>query len=305
MAQRLANPGAWAAWVAGFATLTCGGGGEEVAPLVCGDADEGEPGPNDERSMAKKIAAGKAIDGCIDAESDSDAYILAAPMGPAGGFLKVSVQTLGGEKIGLALFNLRDEGRIIYAIPDGGDKVNAFLAMVPGEIYAVELDHAALDSFPEPYAYRLLPEVVAIVDEHEPNDVSGKAKKIGVGKEIKGMLFAGYTGSGPPPTQAYDDWFAVDLQDGDVTVSVEDVPSSLQLRAELWDANKENELLCRGACSTDGPTLEATASGVKKGSYLLRITKHGLDGQAAGRGADPPAHFLTPYRAKITQQKAS
>lgn len=130
-------------------------------------------------------------------------------------------------------------------------------------------------------AFSITVELVANAtrDDDEPNDAAGEARSIPVDALASGRL--GYGGAGRRDTE---DWFRLTtLDDGDLTVGV-DADPELQIVLHLYGAEGRATL----ATDTSGwsSSRSVTVQGLVRGSYLLRVSRDGNDGEG-GYGVAP------------------
>lgn len=296
-------------WLARAATAAllwsaCGGDGGPALPpeMTCGDADDEELGPNNDLATAPALAAGKIIGGCVDAPGDRDHYLFETPADAPGGYLSIAVTNLGTERVAAAVFLYEGEAQAANFLGAAGENIQAHVAMVPETTYAVRIMSAVLGTLAEPFPYHLALKWNRLTDAHEPNDASGMAKTIRVGKPTRGRLFAGFRAGAPPVPADYDDWYKVNLAAGQVAVSVSEVPANLAVRLELRDADEKEYLCAAGCLGQAGQTLESGAQDIEAGEYLLRLSRHAVpEPKAAATGEEAPIHFTQDYVLTITQ----
>ncbi len=291
------------------AAASCGGGaspaaprdgaapaeaGSEVAAGACGFVD---PEPNDSRDRATPYLLGGSVQGCIAAQTDHDFFEFPVPDDAAGGFVQVAVTEVGRGYIALRVFAASDNGEIgYYYASNAGQSLNAFFAVARGQKYRLDLHD--FSSFDRPYAYKVTATYTRVSDAFEPNDTRMTAKALLAASTVTGFLFAGFVSGDALKDSAYDDWYAVSLTPGSVTIKLEDVPTDISPWVYLFDPSGAE--LDNKYSTTAGASLTLTKATTSTGMHLIRVTVFTRP-PAEGKGTTVPDHFTRPYRLSVRQ----
>lgn len=281
-------------------------GGDEEPKLVCGDADEGEVGPNNALEGAPEVSFGRDVAGCVDVVGDIDHYRVAV-RGDKPGLITFTLTPRPPEegaspgRISLAMFLSGSSTAIAsFSATEAGAALTGYLSAAAGKTYVFKVQNASFTTFGGAYGYDLALTWDELDDRYEPNDFWGVARSISRGKTIKGRLFAGHQASSAPAVQDFDDWYAVKLSAAPVTISVDPVPESVAARLELRN-DAGAVLSCPGCIGQAGQPLVVSLDAVEAGTYRVNVSRH-VTPMVPSVGLGPPPAFATKdYGLRITQ----
>jgi hypothetical protein len=273
-----------------------GAGGQSA---TCGFV---EPEPNDTPEQATTYPAGSPRRGCIGGRSDVDLYLLAAPGMPAsGGYFQAALSEVGAGQLEIAVLSDRDDGRLLGAVRsfDEGAPLFVYWAAAPGERYRVSVSHFGTGS--APFAYTLRATFTAVEDSYEPNDVREQSRPLALGVTARPFFFAGFSAR-DIESDAYDDWYEVELGARPVTVALGDVPADVGPQLRLFDAAGTE----RGSRinSEPGGTVTLTAPVTAAGKHRIQVSIFSVRPAAAGESRMAgvvPDSFTRPYSLLVSQ----
>jgi hypothetical protein len=285
----------------GGSTVTVDGG-VDAAPMVGnGPCGVPESEPNDKRENATPIAAPAMFTSCLGENKDVDFYELTAPNDPAGGYYEFSLTGITDFEADVIAYSAADNGELghIFASSDGQD-LHGYLAAAPGQKYRLAVGGFGGVRNP-PAKYTLKVSYTKITDASEPNNTRDKAAPLALGTPVMGYIFEGIKGAQPEAPDIAD-WYGVMGAAGNITATVESVPTNMTVYIEIVDsAGKMNYALG----PNDGANGTATLMGGAAGLYKVNVrpftirSSYFFDKESAP--GDVPEHYTTPYKLTVTQ----
>src|SRR5207247_2508235 len=107
-----------------------------------------------------------------------------------------------------------------------------------------------------------------IDDAYEPNDTREMAKPITIGTPITASLYAGFRSGSLKPAELAD-WYSVTAAAGDLTASVENVPTNITAHVRIFDSTGKEVEYKIGA--NTGANVSVTAMGITAGTYQIGV----------------------------------
>jgi hypothetical protein len=256
--------------------------------------------PNDMREQSTPIAAPVMLTSCIGTLNDIDFYELTAPNDPAGGYYQFSVTGLTFD-VDLLAYNVADQGEIghIYASSDG-QNLYGYLAVAPGKKYRLSVGPFGSTSM-APTKYTLNVTYTKVDDAQEPNETVDSAKPITLGAPVTGYLFGGVR-TVPQKVEASADWYTVMAGAGNLTATVENVPSNLTAYVRIIDPAGMDEY---GLSPNDGANVTVTKMNGTAGAWKILVQYFSEKADFAFDRAEDamtvPPNFTRPYKLTVTQ----
>jgi hypothetical protein len=142
---------------------------------------------------------------------------------------------------------------------------------------------------------------VPIPDPFEPNDTRSQAVPITLGQAVNGYLFTGLRANTVSSAE-YDDWYEIELQPGEVTLSLTSVPADLSTRVHLYGL--QAQLLDDNPQGTGGADNVLTYDVQSGGTHWVRVGTYVPSPVAVSRTPRPgdvPENFLDSYTLTVTQ----
>ena len=176
--------------------------------------------------------------------------------------------------------------------------LHAYAAVVPGHAYVFDIsraelrDDGPLDSFDFAATYGPVP------DAYEPND-QPEAATVVTADSVSAYFAAGYR-SHILPSEAFDDWYAVDVPGDRLDLLLDDVPANLQPIVAVYRADDLMDPVADDTASDRGQPLRLAVT-TTPGRYLVRVGTAGDAGAAHGGEPTLPDNFFQPYTLHLTR----
>jgi hypothetical protein len=264
-------------------------GGQGGASLP---SEVGELEPNDDKASPNALEVGVDVLGELSSSNDRDFFAFVSPDDPGGGYFEIAVTDLPK---GLFTESVSLDGESILQgmTSKSGDAYKSYVAALPGRSYVVEL---APFQGGQPYTYRLSVKYTPSLDAYEPNDTRDRSAVIERNVPVEALLFAGARPGGVTRA-AYDDWYAVELEVGQVVASLTSTPAQTSTEIYLHDPSGGQLAFDVGGAQQD---LSVTYAVTKAGTYYVRVGSYVPIPAAVGKG-ELPTHFTHPYVLKVEQ----
>ncbi len=294
----------------GFGCSSSGTAPSDAGSCAPSSADAGDSGsldagadpacaedePNDTRETATTLALNAALrKRCLGAATDLDFYEVAVPKTAYTGYLHVHLRNVGGTAgdttIGLTVYSATDNGRITSQRADrAGADLDVYWSTAAGETYRMQVDGVA-SAYPA--RYDIEAEFVERSDTFEPNDDRSAAKTIVLGQKVEGAMLYGHRSQSLDSADG-DDWFAVQLTAGSVSVDIPGV-EGVALTASLFDPLGAYV----AAASSTGNDIALRTSALAAGRYFIKLNT--FDRSGYGTGKKVPSFFSASYTMTVTQ----
>lgn len=220
--------------------------------------DCGDKGKQATRETARPF--GKSVQLCVE-DGDED-------------WLKVTVPNKGGAYLLKVSYDQAAEARFTSYVRAGADN-SAIDDMTPEKgtsgFFAVTVGAGTTTNFRfVPYygsgLVNLKLEVTPENDEHEPNDSKDDAAEVNANEDIKGQLWVPYVSSSD---KVADDWFKVDLTEGEAKINLTGVPENLRFTFYVTGPTGANI----GSTTTPntGAQHEWTFNATTAGPHYIRV----------------------------------
>jgi hypothetical protein len=274
--------------------------GDTTPTTAVGPCGVPEMEPNDDRDHATPIAAPTMFVGCIGMPKDLDFYELTAPADAGGGYYQFAFTNVDAFDLDVSTFNAADGGLIgrVYTT-DVGTSLYTYLAVAPGQKYRLQV--GSFDSPQTPMKYTLNITYMKVDDAYEPNNTMDTAKPITLATPVMAYMFEGFR-TAKMDEKDIGDWYSVPAAAGNLTVTVESVPTNMTAFIEIYDSANKMEY---GYGPNDGANATATLMGAAAGTYKIfvhpfsfRDTFYFDQGKAA---TDIPVNYTHPYKLTVTQ----
>lgn len=252
--------------------------------------------PNDTRETATKLALNTNLPKrCLGAAADVDFYEVVVPKTAFTGYFHVHLRNVGGTAgdttIGLTVYSATDNGRITSQRADrAGADLDVYWSTAAGETYRMQVDGVA-SAYPA--RYDIEPELVERVDTFEPNDDRSAAKTIALGQKVEGTMLYGHRSQSLDAADG-DDWFAIPLAAGSVSVDIPGV-EGVSLTASLFDPQGTYV----ASASSTGNDIALRTSLPTAGRCFIKLSTNDRSGY--GEGKKVPAFFSASYAMTVTQ----
>jgi hypothetical protein len=282
------------------------GGGMDAgvdAPPMMGNGPCGVPEsePNDKRENATPLMVPAMFTGCIGAPDDIDFYELTTPDDGTGGYFQFSLTDIGNWAVDVTGYNVADNGEIaqLYAASDG-QNLHGFLAAAPGFKYRLAV-RGFINVGSAPTRYTMKVTYTKVADAYEPNNTRDTAKTITIGTPVMAYMFEGVKAL---PLKAEDvvDWYTVMAAAGNLTVTVESVPSDMTAFVHIFDPTGKEVY---GYGPNDGANATVMVMNGPAGAYKIQVHPFGvrpaLFFDKAATPMDLPSNFTTPYKLTVSQ----
>jgi len=282
------------------------GGGTDAgvdAPPTMGNGPCGVPEsePNDKRENATPLAVPAMFTSCIGTPGDVDFYELTAPSDVTGGYFLFSFTDIGAWAVDVTGYNVADNGEIaqLYAGSDG-QNLYGFLAAAPGFKYRLAVrGFISVGSAPTPYTMKVT--YTKVDDAQEPNNTRDTARMITLGTPVTAYMFEGVKAL---PMKAEDvvDWYTVMAAAGNLTVTVESVPSTMTAFVHIFDPTGKEVY---GYGPSDGANATVTSMNGPAGAYKIQVHPFGVRPASffdkAATPGDVPPNYTIPYKLTVSQ----
>jgi hypothetical protein len=230
-----------------------------------------------------------------------DYYEVVAPPGdPSGGYFQGAVTNVGNGVVFADIYSTVDNGRLLLA--DGasvGESTFFYWAGRPGQHYQVRLYEGS--GVAPTFDYTLKVTYTKIDDRFEPNDTSDAPASLVAGTPTTAYFFSGFNSAqSPTPDQ---DWYAVTLNPGAVTVGINPAPHDVRMQFLVYDAATFVQVSATGNVAPNpGAAITTGAFTSAGGQYLIQIQAFAFAvTSVAGRGSVPPDSFLHAYTLTVSQ----
>lgn len=257
---------------------------------------EREP-TNDTVAGALQLRNQSVVTACICEKTDVDVFQVTAPAGNAGGYFKVAVRDIGKGVPVVAVDSASTNGNIAKAQTTVGTSFDVWWAAAAGETYNMSVTRWPIEF--APFNYTLSIAFTAINDPFEPNDTRDQAKPLTLGETVEAYFFTG-TPPARPALAAYQDWFAVTVMAGPVSVKVENVALDLRLRFRAYDENFVVAQAVNDIAANAGANVNGTFTAPSPGTYRVVIEAVAASLPVTGIDAVPES-FTKPYRLTVSQ----
>ena len=264
----------------------------------CGAADAID---NDTRDTATPYTPGTDFVGCISRAGEGDYYEFAAPAGESGdGYFTGSIVPTGGTgRPEIYMWAASDNTQIrdIYT-SDLGSTLYFYLAVAPGQKYRMLVQDFV---FNKPHAYTLRLDYHQVEDPFEPNDTRDQAAALPLNDEVEAYFFAGHK-TQTIRAEEFQDWYALDLTGGTLSVTIADVATDVTATAQVFDA-AGTAVGGNVSASNKGANLTMMRTIGAPGPYKLVVSVQSTPSTAgkASQQDGVPDHFSRPYKLSATQ----
>lgn len=237
-------------------------------------------------TLASAFLEGGASGCALSTQPASYAFVA-----PREGYVQVRVESRGVPALRVRAVDGETVGLAVSATRTPGEPQLLTFAVRGGARYDVEVSATTA------LRYRVRASFVAVPDAYEPNDTPSSAPVVPLQTPVFGYFFAAALGP-TAPAAAFDDYYAVDLEAGEVRITLDDVPQ-VALAVALFDPSGNLVAEEQAGDSTSAVVLGAAAP--TAGRYLVRVFHPGADLPVALRDDLPPPRFTKPYRLRFAQ----
>lgn len=261
-----------------------------VSEILYVDAYESN---NDARS-ATPIKIGVPVKARIQTHNDHDFYSFTAPDSfELGGYVIAHLSPFPGKPEILFYNELKQSYGVISNNGTQGADLSAWISVVPGKTYYVDISDWLAYSNDQPYTLRL--EYVPVYDSLEPNNKLTEAVAITLDSTYGALLYH----HGSNNEQDFYDHYKVTLVDsGRIRVALTQIPIEMNPEFAIFDANgKSFESSYSG---TGGSDLIEISDVVKPGEYVIRVSYWVNTPAVGGEGTDLPEFGTKPYHIKVS-----
>ncbi len=210
---------------------------------------------------------------------------------PAGGYVTATLAP-GAAR---GAIEVTANGNVADAVEgDPGDDVTVGFLAAPNVSYSM-LGRQAASAPAYPTTWVFSWEATAIPDCWEPNQTPAQAAPIALDAPIRGYMNAGYESGDEPDSEAYWDYFQIDIDaPGVMNVSMDQVPSDGLLRIAVFDAADEGIGPLIGV-ETMGQTFSGTVPIIEAGTYYVRVYQLVAPTLRFGDDGEIPESWTVPY----------
>ncbi|NOU26316.1 MAG: hypothetical protein HOO96_00290 [Polyangiaceae bacterium] len=271
-------------------------GGDSGSIDVGAEPSCAENEPNDTRETATKLALNMDLrKRCLGAAADVDFYEVVVPKTAYTGYLHVHLRNVGGTAgdttIGLTVYSAADNGRITSQRADrAGADLDVYWSTAAGQTYRMQVDGVATAY---PARYDIEAEFVERIDTFEPNDDRSVAKTFVLGQKVEGAMLYGHRSQSLDSADG-DDWFAIQLAAGSVSVDIPGV-EGVSLTASLFDPQGTYV----ASASSTGNDIALRTSLPTPGRCFIQLSTNDRSGYGAGKKV--PSFFSASYAMTVTQ----
>src|SRR5262249_7483053 len=146
----------------------------------------------------------------------------------------------------------------------------------------------------KPFKYTLKASYTKVNDTYEPNDTRDKAKPLTLGTPLTAYFFSGFRGK-DIKAEEYQDWYAVNLAAGMVSLKVESVPMDVRPQIKLYDPAGGMVSIADSYNVTPGGSIITTATVDMAGMHRVVVDVFSVEPEASKQGMTVPESFTHPY----------
>jgi hypothetical protein len=259
-------------------------GGNGNTTTYADDCSDGVTDPSDSREQATSLAQHQAI--CVQAD-DQDWFYVDTPDDGKAHLVDVDIRPeLGG---GIRLTAIAADGSEIGSTyTDNGAELQVHVSVGPATRTWFE--------FSRVFAGGKADVSVTYSDEtdaFEPNNTRATASNVDPGKVITAMMLNPYRGT---IDNAPEDWYAVNLEVGEHTFALSQVPEDVKLLLNFVSSSGVD--LASASAPNAGATFSSTLDVTTAGRYFFSFAPASGTGGAFFSGKRPD-RFSTPYSFRI------
>lgn len=150
----------------------------------------------------------------------------------------------------------------------------------------------------DPGLAKLSLEVTKENDAYEPNNSRDDAVEIDLNEDIHGQIWIPYVSAS---NKNSDDWFKVDLEEGDVTVKLTKVPENLRFGIEVQDPTFSSISGIVYWTDNPGALYEKTLTVKNAGTHYFRVSDYYSDSAGPAFWNKKPKSLSEQYTMRIEQ----
>jgi len=267
-----------------------GPGSAPPPPSAC--AEELGADASDDFAVAPQVSTMQQPDrrftGCLAPGDKADVFAILVPEPSAGRVYRIAVtgrddnatraEVFDGDRRQLTYANANDPGGATLWVAAAGNSA-LYVAVRSPHVRNARPYEIAISSTP-------------LQDADEPNDDRDRPTPLGLGQPHEALGYAAANA-----TDRALDAYRVELKrPGTLHIVVDNVPSEVGVRVELFDA--DGRRLHGESSRNDGATVRAESKKLGAGTYLVTVGSSGR-WDVAGHG-EPPHRLSRPYRVTVT-----
>jgi len=262
-------------------------GGSPQASHAC--AEELGADASDDFAVAPQVSEPeRRFTGCIAPGDKRDTFAILVPESNAGRLYRIAVTGHDDNATRVEVF---DADRRALSNANANDPGGATLWV------AAAGNSALYVSIQSPHVGHARPYEVAISsipldDPDEPNDDRDRPTPLGLGQPRQALVYA----AANAPDREVDAYRVELARPGTLHVVVDNVPSEVGVRVEMYDA--DGKRLHGESSHNDGATVRFDRKKLGAGTYLVTVGASGRF-DVAGHG-EPPYRLSRPYRITVT-----